>query len=181
MFQSLVEGREVPWSLCVKDVPEDKHQDLDFIIEQLDWEKNVDTHFKENNYLEPIVADSGDGWVDQWIVYGRVDGKQLFSASELTVEPVPSARSKTRRQRLDHGAGQGTMGALNLQTPAMIRFGAGDGRRSVHHARSGDAGVEIANTGSEPLGKSALLRSGRSRLAAQRRRLQEVETGFAWS
>ncbi len=55
MFQSLVEGREVPWSLLVKDVPKDKHQDLDFIIEQLDWEKNVDTHFKEHNYLEPIV------------------------------------------------------------------------------------------------------------------------------
>ncbi|HUS38004.1 MAG TPA: hypothetical protein VMX74_01055, partial [Pirellulales bacterium] len=32
MFQSLVEGREVPWSLLVKDVPPDKHQDLDFII-----------------------------------------------------------------------------------------------------------------------------------------------------
>jgi hypothetical protein len=55
MFQSIVEGREVPWSLLVKDVPEDKHQDLDFIIDQLDWEKNVDPHFKDNNYLEPIV------------------------------------------------------------------------------------------------------------------------------
>ena len=58
MFQSLVEGREVPWALLVKDVPKDKHHDLDFIIDQLDWEKNVDTHFKEHNYLEPIVDDS---------------------------------------------------------------------------------------------------------------------------
>ncbi len=33
MFQSLVEGREVPWSLLVKDMPKEKHQDLDFIIE----------------------------------------------------------------------------------------------------------------------------------------------------
>ncbi|MFO0871246.1 MAG: hypothetical protein U0935_20165, partial [Pirellulales bacterium] len=55
MFQSIVEGRYVPWSLLVKDVPADKHQDLDFIISMLDWEKNVDTHFKEHNYLEPIV------------------------------------------------------------------------------------------------------------------------------
>ena len=47
MFQSMVEGREVPWSLLVKDMPEDKHQDLDFIIGQLDWDKNVDTHFKQ--------------------------------------------------------------------------------------------------------------------------------------
>ena len=39
MFQSLVEGRAVPWELCVKDVPKDKHHDLDFIISQLDWER----------------------------------------------------------------------------------------------------------------------------------------------
>jgi hypothetical protein len=33
MFQNIVEGRDVPWDLLVKDVPEDKHQDLDYIIE----------------------------------------------------------------------------------------------------------------------------------------------------
>ena len=32
MFQSLVEGRVVPARLLVKDVPPDKHDDLDFII-----------------------------------------------------------------------------------------------------------------------------------------------------
>jgi len=37
MYQSLVEGREVPWSLLVKDMPKAKHHDLDFIVNQLDW------------------------------------------------------------------------------------------------------------------------------------------------
>ena len=55
MYQSLVEGREVPWALLVKDVPANKHQDLDFIVEQLDWEKNVDPCFKQHTYVEPIV------------------------------------------------------------------------------------------------------------------------------
>ena len=87
MYQSLVEGRVVPWSLLVKDVPPQHHQDLDFIIEQLDWEQNVDPSFGDNHFLAPIVADQGAGWVDRWIVYGLVDGKQLFSAKELTVEP----------------------------------------------------------------------------------------------
>ena len=78
--------------LLVKDVPEDKHQDLDFIIEQLDWEKNVDPSFKDNHFLAPIVANQGDGWVDRWIVYGLVDGKQLFSARDVVWEsgdPLP--------------------------------------------------------------------------------------------
>src|SRR3972149_362755 len=89
MFQSLVEGREVPWSLLVKDMPPEKHHDLDFIVDELDWEKNVDPYFKEHNYLEPIVdrACSASGCVDKWICYGLVDGEQLFSAKELTVMP----------------------------------------------------------------------------------------------
>src|SRR5947199_157131 len=53
MYQSLVEGREVPWALLVKDMPREKHRDLEFIVDQLDWEANVDPHFKENHYLEP--------------------------------------------------------------------------------------------------------------------------------
>ena len=92
MYQSLVEGREVPWSLLVKDMPPEKHRDLDFIVGQLDWERNVDTHFKEHNYLEPIVdaERSGDGYTDRWIVYGTIDGQQLFSSKELTLEPGAS-------------------------------------------------------------------------------------------
>ena len=152
MYQSLVEGREVPWSLLVKDMPEDKHQDLDFIIGQLDWDKNVDTHFKENNYLEPIVADSGDGWVDNWIVYGLVDGQQLFSARELTLMPGAKCTIK------DGGAsgwitvqGTGRIGNMNLETPAMIRFGdeTEDEVFITHEAAS--RGVEVENTGKEPL------------------------------
>lgn len=152
MYQSLVEGREVPWSLLVKDMPADKHQDLDFIIGQLDWEKNVDPNFKANNFLEPMLADAGEGWEDRWIVYGRVDGEQLFSAKELTLQPG------ARCVLSDPGAsgwltvqGKGTMGRLNLQTPAMIRFGAltEDEVFITHEAAT--AGVEICNTGSEPL------------------------------
>ena len=154
MFQSIVEGRYVPWSLLVKDVPADKHQDLDFIIEMLDWEKNVDTHFKDNNYLEPIVDKkaSGDGYTDKWIVYGLVDGKQLFSAKELTLEPGAKCVLK------DPGAsgwitvqGKGRLGDLALQTPAMIRFGAETEDEVFISHEAATAGVEIENTGSEPL------------------------------
>jgi hypothetical protein len=154
MFQSLVEGREVPWSLLVKDVPKEKHQDIDFIISQLDWEKNVDTHFKEHNYLEPIVDESrsGKGYTDRWIVYGTIDGQQLFSAKELTVEP--GAKCKLQ----DSGAsgwitvqGRGRIGKLALQTPAMIHFGEDTEDEVFITHEAAAAGVEIENTGSEPL------------------------------
>jgi len=96
MYQSMVEGRRVPWELLVKDVPEAFHHDLDYLVDQLDWPKNVDPEFKKHNYLEPIDRSGGKstGYVDKWIVYGTVDGKQLFSACELTVQPGRSVTIK---------------------------------------------------------------------------------------
>ena len=154
MWQSMVEGRRVPWELLVKDVPEEHHQDLDFILGQLDWEGNVDPSFKDNHYLEPILADGGSeaGFEDKWIVYGRLNGKSLFSAKELTVQPGARAVIK------DHGAsgliavqGSGTIGKLPLQTPVMIRFGEMTADEVYITQPAAQAGVEIVNTGSEPL------------------------------
>jgi hypothetical protein len=154
MFQSIVEGRYVPWSLLVKDMPADKHQDLDFIIGQLDWDKNVDTHFKDSNYIEPIVdaQRSGSGFTDKWIVYGTIEGRQLFSAKELTV--LPGAKCTLK----DPGAsgwitvqGKGRMGKLALQTPAMINFGENTEDEVFISYEAATGGVEIENTGSEPL------------------------------
>jgi hypothetical protein len=126
MYQSLVEGREVPWSLLVKDMPPDRHQDLDFIVDQIDWEANVDPVFKENHYLEPIpVADTAqEGYMDRWIVYGRIHGDQYFSAKELTLDP--GARC-TIQDRGAYGLivvqGEGRMNGLRLDCPTVIRFG----------------------------------------------------------
>ncbi len=154
MFQSIVEGRYVPWSLLVKDMPEDKHRDLDFIIGQLDWEKNVDTHFKQSNYLEPIIDPncSGDGFTDRWIVYGTIEGAQLFSAKELTIRPGCKCTLR------DPGAsgwitvqGKGRIGKLNLQTPAMIRFGEDTEDEVFITYQAARQGIEIENTGSEDL------------------------------
>jgi hypothetical protein len=135
-------------------MPEDKHQDLDFIVGQLDWDKNVDTHFKQSNYLEPVCDNnrSGDGFEDLWIVYGTVDGRQLFSAKELTIQPGakctlqdPGASSWITVQ------GRGRIGALDLQTPAMIRFGENTTDEVYISHLAATQGVEIENTGTEPL------------------------------
>src|SRR3954466_11101535 len=125
MYQSLVEGREVPWALLVKDMPREKHKDLDFIVDQLDWDGNLDPNFKDNHYLEPVpVADTrSEGYVDRWIVYGRVKKEQLFTAKELALEPGAKCTIK------DGGAyglitvqGKGRMNNIALDCPKLIRF-----------------------------------------------------------
>ncbi|MGB0144481.1 MAG: hypothetical protein ACPGJR_11270 [Akkermansiaceae bacterium] len=123
MYQNLVEGREVPRSLLVKDMPSDKHDDIDFIIDQLDWEKNLDPNFKDHHYLEPVTASSDEAHHDKWIVYGKVDGFQYFTAKELTIAPLSKATI------VDQGAysaivvqGQGKANNLTLDCPKLLRF-----------------------------------------------------------
>jgi hypothetical protein len=155
MYQSMVEGRAVPWGLLVKDMPRDKHKDLEYLVEQLDWAGNVNPKFKDSHYLEPIVhagGADGAGFVDKWIVYGEVAGEQLFSAKELTIEPGQTVTIK------DNGAygliavqGTGKVGKHALQTPAMIRYGElTEDEYFVSHEAAAQ-GVAFQNTGTEPL------------------------------
>ncbi len=155
MYQSMVEGRYVPWDLLVKDVPEEKRQDLDFLIEMIDWPTNTDTHFRKHHYLEPIpAADStSEGYVDRWVVYGKVAGRQLFSAKELTLQPGVRVGIK------DKGAyglivtqGHGRIGNLVLDCPAMIRFGQLTEDEVFVSYEAANAGVTFENQSSrDPL------------------------------
>jgi len=123
MYQNLVEGREVPWSLLVKDMPAEKHQDIDFIVDQLDWEGNIDPDFKSNHYMEPIADTEDDAHVDKWIVYGDVGGMQYFSAKELTVKPRGKVTIKDKgATSVIVVAGQGKANKLTLNCPKLIRF-----------------------------------------------------------
>jgi hypothetical protein len=155
MYQSLVEGREVPWSLLVKDMPREKHGDLDFILAQLDWEANTDPTFKENHYLEPVpVADTRrEGWVDRWIVYGRIDGEQLFTAKELTVDPGAKCLIKDRgAYGLICVQGTGKINGLPLNSPKMIRFVELTEDEYFCSEAGAKAGITFENmSGTEPL------------------------------
>ncbi len=155
MYQSLVEGREVPWELLVKDMPKSRHRDLDFIVDQLDWTENTDPKFKEHHYLEPVpVADTrSEGYVDRWVVYGKIKGEQLFTAKELTVEPGVSCTIR------DGGAyglitvqGRGRMNRLALDCPKLIRFDELTEDEVFCTEEAARGGVKFVNTSeAEPL------------------------------
>jgi hypothetical protein len=149
MFQSLVEGREVQRALLVKDIPKERHFDLDFIVSELDWEANVDPEFKRNHFLKPVPAGktSSEGYVDRWIVYGQINGEQLFTAKELTVEPGVTCTVK------DNGAyglivvqGNGKMNNLVLDCPKLIRFVEMTNDEVFCSEAAARAGVKFENT-----------------------------------
>ena len=153
MYQNLVEGREVPWSLLVKDMPKEKHQDIDFIIDQIDWEKNLEPNFKDNHYLEPVTSSKGENFHDKWIVYGKVDNFQYFTAKEITVAPLGKVTIT------DNGAysaivvqGQGFANKLRLNCPKLLRFNELSEDEFFATENAAKAGIVFENTSStEPL------------------------------
>ena len=156
MYQNLVEGREVPWSLLVKDMPPERHRDIDFIVDQLDWQANIDPSFKANHYLEPILVEGSDpaaGFVDRWVVYGRIDGAQLFTAKELTVDPGATCTVADRgASGLIVVQGCGSINTLDVECPTLIRFGEMTHDELFVSEQAARAGVVYRNTSpSEPL------------------------------
>jgi len=148
MYQSMVEGRYVSWDLLVKDVPKEKHRDLDFLVDLIDWDGNTKPNFRDSHFLEPVpAADTvSEGYVDRWVVYGRVAGCQLFSAKELTIQPGVRCTIK------DGGAsglivtqGTGRIGKLALDCPSMIRYGQHTEDEVFISAEAATAGLVFEN------------------------------------
>jgi hypothetical protein len=147
MFQSIVEGRAIDRALLTKDVPRDKHDDLDFLVELLDWDANVDDAFAKHNRVFPIPSRPFEeteplGFREQWVCYGT----GWYSAKELTVLPK---RTIAIEDSAAYGAiltqGHGLFGGLRVSTPAMIRYGEMSEDELFISADAAQNGVRIEN------------------------------------
>ena len=148
MFQSEVEGRIVPWDLMIKDVPKEHHHDLDFLVDLLDWDANVNPEFAKSNRtfpcpVKPFAETEDNGYREQWVCYGTGH----YSAKELTVLPK---RTVTIRDREAYGLiltqGHGTFGTLTVSTPSMIRYGQSTEDELFVTAAAAQTGVRVENT-----------------------------------
>lgn len=154
MYQSVVANKPIDRSLLVKDVPEKYKNDLDYIMDIIDWDLNVDPQFKERFYLKSIlIGNTKDkGYEEKWIVYGKVNKIEVFSAKELTVNAGAKVNIK------DTGAygiitiqGHGKINDLDFESPNMIRFGDITKDEFFVPYPTAVKGVNIENTGCEPL------------------------------
>ena len=125
MFQSLVSEVPIDRALLVKDVPDDKKDDLDYVVSMIDWEMNTNpdigaAHFRPPVPVKPVAEMKAEGYVEKWVVYGS----DYISAKELTVLP---GRTVTIRDSGPYGVimlqGHGTMGVWPVEAPTLIRFG----------------------------------------------------------
>jgi hypothetical protein len=147
MFQSLVWDQVFSWDMLVWNVPKDKKNDLDYIISLIDWDLNTDPDFVKNRFLPPKPVKPVDqmkkqGYEEYFIQYKS----DYFGAKELTVHP---GRTVTIKEDEAYGLvviqGQGTFGGLDIEAPALIRFGQMTNDELFVTVKAAREGIEICN------------------------------------
>lgn len=147
MYQSLTGDSIVPSQLLWKDTPKNRMNDVEWLMEVIDWDLNVDPNFRENHFMapkpvKPLKQMQADGYIDNWICYKST----AFSAKELTVLP---GRTVTIKDAGAYGMimmqGHGKMGVWDIETPSLIRFGQLTHDEYFVSESAAKAGVTISN------------------------------------
>jgi hypothetical protein len=147
MYQNLVEGRVVPYDLLVKDVPPEHHRDIDYLIDMMDWNANVDPNFSAHRLFLPIPVQEAElmkqaGYTETWVVYSTPH----YSAKELTVFP---GHEVMIHDSAAYGVitvqGYGNIGKHEVETPTLIRLGEMTKDEFFVSAQAAASGVRIKN------------------------------------
>jgi hypothetical protein len=154
MYQSVVNGQVIPKELLWKDCPPEHSGDVDYLMEVIDWDANVDPDFASKHLMRPLPVRPEDemaeaGYRESWICYKS----DAFSAKELTVFPGATV---TIRDAAAYGMimmqGHGTMGPWDVETPSLIRYGQLTSDEFFVSEDAARAGVKIVNpSGCDPI------------------------------
>lgn len=148
MYQSLTGDQIVPKELLWKDTPDNKMNDVEHLLDVIDWELNIDPSFMQNRFMRPkpvrpVAEMEAEGYVENWICYKS----EAFSAKELTVLP---GRSVIIKDAAAYGMimmqGHGKMGIWDVETPTMIRYGQLTHDEYFVSEDAAKAGVKIENS-----------------------------------
>jgi len=125
LYQSFTSNRILPEELLWKDTPPEKVNDIDHLIDVIDWDANIDPDFAARHFMRPVTVRplkemEAEGYIEEWVCYKSY----AISAKRLTVLP---GRSVTIKDNAAYGMymlqGHGTMGVWDIETPSMIRYG----------------------------------------------------------
>ena len=50
----------IPTNFWSRIVPKNKKRDIDYVMSLMDWEKNIDPHYKKHYFRQPIVCRHSD-------------------------------------------------------------------------------------------------------------------------
>ncbi len=121
VHENIASSEIYPYDFLVENCPPDKKRDIDYILSLMDWEKNVDPHYKKHYFRPPLTCDHSDGChVEKWVIYAN----DYIAAKELTIMPGETVIVKDGAA---YGCiivqGHGKFGAYDAEAAIMLRFG----------------------------------------------------------
>jgi hypothetical protein len=143
VYENVTAGEVYPYEFLVENVPDDKKRDIDYVLGLMDWDKNVDPHYKKTYFRPPIVCDHSDErHVEKWVTYAN----SYVGAKELTVLP---GQTVTVRDGAAYGCilvqGHGVVGPYDAEAAIMLRFGQPSADEFFVGEPAARAGVTITN------------------------------------
>lgn len=149
VYENVVQNEIYPYDMLSENCPEDKKRDIDYILDLMDWDKNVDPDYRKHYFRPPIICTKTGEMIEKWIVYAN----PYIAAKELTVSPGCEV---TVADDTPYGCilvqGHGTINSRPCETAGMLRFGQRSADEWFVSYRAAQSGVVIRNESScEPL------------------------------
>ena len=123
------------------------------LVSDLDLAANQDPNIVEKHLLPPVVAIDENGFHDEWRVYGKPHGDELFSLRQFELAPgKETTLTAPGGLCIIHFVnGQGRIGNHEVSVKSGIRLGEALNDEFVIPYESSKTGIKLVNTGKEPL------------------------------
>lgn len=120
VYENITSDEVYDREFLVENLPEEDKNNVDKVMELMDWDKNVDPEYRKHYFRKPIVSESNEDYTEKWVVYGN----PYIAAKELTVYPGKKVVIKDETAYgLITVQGYGKIQKLNIATATMLRFG----------------------------------------------------------
>jgi hypothetical protein len=121
VYENITSDEVYPYEFLVENCPDDKKYDIDYIMNLMDWEKNIDPHYKKNYFRPPVkCSHSDDKHTESWVVYAN----DYIAAKELRIQP---GRTVLVKDKAAYGCiiiqGHGQFGVYDAEASVILRFG----------------------------------------------------------
>lgn len=143
VYENITSGEIYPYEFLVENCPEDKKRDVDYIMSLMDWEKNIDPHYKKKYFRPPLACmPVNEGFRENWVLYGNT----FVGAKELEIAP---GQTVVVKDAAAYGCimvqGHGKFGEYDAEAAIMLRFGQLSADEYFVSEQAAREGVTITN------------------------------------
>ncbi len=143
VYENITANEIYPYEFLVENCPEDKKRDVDYVISLMDWEKNIDPHYKKSFFRPPITCEhSNEQFTEKWISYKN----DYVGAKELSIQP---GQTVTIKDPVAYGCimiqGHGKFGEYDAEAAIMLRYGQTSADEYFISEKAAKEGVIITN------------------------------------